>query len=95
MTPGVSQSNDSLRGVRITNRGSKIAAPRYCSAHSSPGATVPTCTTFMRKSNPGAAAGKANIAVAGKLLNTVFYTLKNDWVFEDFSNFIIKPCNRS
>ena len=28
-----------------------------------------------------------------KFFNTVFYTLKNDWVFEDFLNFTIKPCN--
>ena len=33
--------------------------------------------------------GKINTAVAGKFPNTIFYKLKNDWVFEDFSNFVL------
>jgi hypothetical protein len=35
-------------------------------------------------------AGKAIIATARKLLGIIFDTLKNDWVFEDFPNFILK-----
>jgi hypothetical protein len=32
-------------------------------------------------------------ATARKLLYTFFYTLKNHWVFEDFSYFKFTPCN--
>ncbi|MFP4098639.1 MAG: IS110 family transposase [Alphaproteobacteria bacterium] len=39
--------------------------------------------------------GKAIIATARKLLNTIFHTLKNNWVFEDFSNFKLLTCNQS
>lgn len=39
--------------------------------------------------------GKAIIATARKLLNTIFHTLKNNWVFADFPNFKLLPCNQS
>ncbi|RKY82480.1 IS110 family transposase, partial [candidate division KSB1 bacterium] len=34
--------------------------------------------------------GKAIIATSRKLLGIIYETLKNDWVFEDFPNFVIK-----
>jgi hypothetical protein len=33
--------------------------------------------------------GKANIALARKFLGVIYYTLKNNWVFEDFPNFVL------
>jgi len=33
--------------------------------------------------------GKAIIALAKKFLGVIYKTLKNDWVFEDFPNFVI------
>ena len=33
--------------------------------------------------------GKAIIALAKKFLGVIFKTLKNDWVFEDFPNFVL------
>ena len=33
--------------------------------------------------------GKAIIATARKLLGIIYQTLKNDWIFEDFPNFVI------
>ncbi|MCK4628955.1 MAG: hypothetical protein KAT56_08115 [Sedimentisphaerales bacterium] len=33
--------------------------------------------------------GKAIIATARKLLGIIYNTLKNDWVFEDFPNFVL------
>ena len=33
--------------------------------------------------------GKANIALARKFLGVIYHTLKNDWVFEDFPNFVL------
>jgi hypothetical protein len=34
-------------------------------------------------------AGKAIIAVAGKFLSIIYRTLKNNWVFVDFPNFVL------
>lgn len=33
--------------------------------------------------------GKANIALARKFLGVIYRTLKNNWVFEDFPNFVL------
>jgi hypothetical protein len=33
--------------------------------------------------------GKANIALARKFLGVIYHTLKNNWVFEDFPNFVL------
>jgi len=33
--------------------------------------------------------GKAIIAAARKFLGIIYNTLKNDWVFEDFPNFLL------
>lgn len=95
ITPRVSQSNDSNRIGRITKRGNKIArtalvqctliAKRYSSyLHS-----------FYEHIKSTRGAAKAIIATARKLLNTIFYTLKNNWIFEDFTNFKFNTCNQS
>ena len=34
--------------------------------------------------------GKAIIAVARKLLGIIYRTLKNDWVFKDFPNYVLE-----
>lgn len=33
--------------------------------------------------------GRAIIALARKFLGVIYRTLKNDWVFEDFPNFVL------
>ena len=33
--------------------------------------------------------GKANIARAPKFMGVIDHTLKNNWVFEDFPNFVL------
>jgi transposase len=55
----------------------------------------PYLNTFYERIKAKRGTGKAIIATAHKLLNTIFYTLKHNWVFEDFSNFTLKPCNQS
>ena len=96
ITPRVSQSNDSHLVGRITKRGNKIART-----------TLVQCTLIAKRFSPylhnfyehiksTRGAGKAIIATARKLLNTIFYTLKNNWIFEDFTNFTrINSCNQS
>jgi transposase len=87
ITPRVSQSNDSQRVGRITKRGSKTART-----------TLVQCTLIAKRYSPylhdfyehiksTRGVGKTIIATARKLLNTIFHTLKNGWVFEDFTKF--------
>jgi transposase len=33
--------------------------------------------------------GKANIALARKFLGVIYHTLKSNWVFQDFPNFVL------
>jgi transposase len=33
--------------------------------------------------------GKANIALTRKFLGVIYHPLKNNWVFEDFPNFVL------
>lgn len=46
--------------------------------------------SFYLKIKGKKGSGKALIATAKKLLGIIYHTLKNKWVFEDFSNFVIK-----
>jgi transposase len=43
----------------------------------------------MKRPKSGRGTGKAIIALARKLLGIVYRTLKNNWVFEDFPNFVL------
>ncbi len=90
ITPRVSQSNDAQRVGRITKRGNKIART-----------TLVQCTLIAKRYSPYLHAfyehikstrgvGKAIIATARKLLNTIFHTLKNKWIFRDFAKFELK-----
>ena len=33
--------------------------------------------------------GKAIVTLAGKCLSIIYLTLKNDWIYEDFPNFVL------
>ncbi|NBB81505.1 MAG: IS110 family transposase [Verrucomicrobia bacterium] len=95
ITPRVSQSNDSQRVGRITKRGNKIARTTLVQCTLIAKRYSPYLQKFYQHIKATRGAGKAIIATARKLLNTIFYTLKNNWVFEDFSNFTILTCNQS
>jgi len=89
IVPRISNSNETERSGRITKRGTKLGRT-----------TLVQCTLvairysdYLRrfydriKSKKGS--GKAIIATAKKLLGIIYKTLKNDWVFEDFSQFVL------
>ena len=96
IVPKVSNSNDTNISGRITKRGNKLAR-----------ATLVQCTLIAKRYSPyfhsffenikaRRGTGKAIIATARKLLNTIFHTLKNGWVFDDFTTFSkIQTCNQS
>lgn len=89
IVPRVSGSNEIVRHGRITKNGSKIGRT-----------TLVQCTLVAKRYNPylqgyyerikrRRGSGKAIIATARKFLGIIYQTLKNDWIFEDFPNFVI------
>jgi transposase len=90
IVPRVSQSNDTDNRGRITKRGDKLMRT-----------TLVQCTliairysgylnAFYQRIKQRRGAGKAIIATARKLLAIIYDTLRNGWVFEDFTEFKIK-----
>ena len=95
IVPRVSQSNETDHRGRITKCGNKLART-----------TLVQCTLIAirysgylnaayRRIKDRRGAGKAIIATARKLLKIIFDTLKNKWVFEDFTTFKIASGNNS
>lgn len=89
IVPRVSNSNETERHGRITKRGSKIGRT-----------TLVQCALAAKRYNlyyqkyydriqARRGAGKAIIALARKLLDVVYRTLKEKWIFEDFPNFVL------
>ncbi len=89
IVPKVDKSNKTEHIGRITKRGSKIART-----------TLVQCTLIAKRYSPYLkkyyerikkmrGTGKAIIATARKFLGIIYQTLKNNWVFEDFPNFVI------
>lgn len=87
IVPRVSQSNDQHLVGRITKRGSKIARKTLVQCTLIAKRYSPYLHSFYQHIKARRGGGKAIIATARKFLNTIFYTLKNDWVFEDFTKF--------
>ena len=90
IVPRVSNSNETERSGRITKRGTKLGRT-----------TLVQCTlvairysdflrSFYEKIKTKKGSGKAIIATARKLLKTIYLTLKNNWVFEDFPNYVLR-----
>jgi len=46
--------------------------------------------SFYEKLKTKKGSGKAIIATSRKLLGIIYQTLKEEWEFEDFPNFVIK-----
>ena len=89
LVPRVQNSNETERSGRITKQGNKLArtalvqcaliAKRYSSY----------LQNFYQRIQRCRGGGKANIALARKFLEVIYHTLKNNWVFEDFPNFVL------
>jgi len=90
VVPRVCQSNESVKLGHITKHGSKLGR-----------ATLIQCTLvairysgflrrFYEKLKAKKGSGKAIIATSRKLLGVIYNTLKNNWIFEDFPNYVIK-----
>ena len=87
IVPKVRSSNDRNVASRITRHGSRLGR-----------STLYLCTVVGKQHNPylqdyflrikkNRGGGKAMIATSRKYLKIIYDTLKNDWVFEDFSQY--------
>lgn len=90
LVPKVSQSNESLRQGRITKHGSKLGRTTLVQCSLIAKKYSPYLKNFYERIQKKRGSGKAIIATARKLLSIIYNTLKNNWVFADFPNFIIK-----
>jgi len=87
LVPRVSNSNETERSGRITKRGSKLARTALVQCGLIAKKYSPYLHAFHARVRQKKGGGKANVALARKLLEIIYRALKNDWVFEDFGQF--------
>ncbi|MDH5717514.1 MAG: transposase, partial [Spirochaetia bacterium] len=75
---------------RITKRGSQVARATLIQCTLIAIRYSPYLRDFFKKLKAAKRGGKAIIATARKLLGIIYNTLKNNWVFDDFPNFVVK-----
>lgn len=89
IVPRVSNSNEVVKTGRITKRGNKTGRTTLVQCT----LTALRCNAYLKKYyeriKERRGHGKAKIAVARKYLTIIYNTLKNNWVFEDFNNFVL------
>jgi transposase len=87
IVPRVHQSNEMSQYGRITKMGNKIARTALVQST----LIAIRYNSYLRKFYDTLKAkkgsGKAIVATSRKLLTIVYKTLKNDWIFEDFTTF--------
>jgi len=90
IVPRVSNSNETKWQGRITKRGSKLGRTTLVQCTLIAIKYSPYLRSFYERIKAKKGSGKAIIATSKKLLGIIFNTLKNDWVFEDFTNGVLK-----
>lgn len=89
VVPRVSNSNESERSGRITKQGNKLARTALVQCGLTAKRYSPYLQQFYQRIQRRRGGGKANIALARKFLGVIYHTLKNNWVFADFPNFVL------
>jgi transposase len=89
IVPRVSNSNETVQHGRITKRGSKLGRTTLVQCTLVAKKYSPYLSRFYERIKGKKGGGKAIIATARKFLGIIYRTLKNDWVFEDFPNFVL------
>jgi len=89
IVPRVSNSADSVNHGRITKRGSKLGRTTLVQCTLVAIRYSPYLKSYYERLKARRGSGKAVIATARKFLGIIYHTLKNNWVFEDFPNFVL------
>ncbi len=87
LVPRVSNSNETAHSGRITKRGSKLGRTTLVQCGLIAKRYSPYLYCFHERIKRNRDGGKANIALAKKLVGIVYLALKNRWVFTDFTRF--------
>lgn len=89
IVPRVSNSNETERSGRITKRGNKLGRTTLvqCALIAKRYSTY--LNRYYERVKARRGTGKAIIALSKKFLGIIYHTLSNDWVFEDFPNFVL------
>lgn len=89
VVPRVANSNETERSGRITKQGNKLARTTLVQCGLIAKRYSPYLQKFYQRIQRRRGGGKAIIALARKFLGVIYYALKNNWVFEDFPNFVL------
>jgi len=89
IVPRVRNSNETEHFGRITKRGTKLGRTTLVQCALIAMRYSPYLAKFYYKIAGRRGGGKAIIALARKFLGVIYHTLKNNWVFEDFPNFVL------
>ena len=90
IVPRVSNSNETEWQGRITKRGSKLGRTTLVQCTLIAIRYSPQLRAFYDRIKAKKGSGKAIIATAKKLLNIIYYSLKENIIFEDFTNSVIR-----
>ncbi|MCF8710461.1 IS110 family transposase [Rhizorhapis sp. SPR117] len=90
IVPRVSQSNETDNRGRITKAGNRLVRTTLVQCTLIAIRYSPYLKGFYTQIRDRRGAGKAIIATARKLLTIIYNTLKNQWVFNDFTTFSIR-----
>jgi len=89
IVPRISNSNETEHSGRITKRGTKLGRTTLIQCALIAQRYSPYLKKYYEKMKSRRGTGKAIVALARKFLGIIYRTLKNDWVFEDFPNFVL------
>lgn len=89
IVPRVSNSNETVQHGRITKRGSKLGRTTLVQCTLVAKKYSSYLNKFFERIKAKKGGGKAIIATARKFLGIIYRTLKNNWVFADFPNFVL------
>ena len=87
IVPRVSNSSDTVHHGRITKRGNKILRTTIVQVTLISIKYNSYLKSFYFRLKQKKGSGKAIIATSRKMLEIIYNTLKNDWVFKDFNKF--------
>ena len=89
IVPRVSNSAETINHGRITKRGSRLGRTTLVQCTLVAIRYSPYLKSYYERLKARRGAGKGVIATARKFLGIIYNTLKNNWVFADFPNFVL------
>lgn len=88
IVPRVSNSNETQRSGRITKQGCKLGRTALVQCALIAARYSPYLQAHYRRIAAARGTGKGIIALARKFLSIIYKTLKHNWIFEDFPQFV-------